>query len=39
MPVSLLYPQRRQLAPRVKAILDWLAHVVEPYLAQSAAAG
>ncbi|HWK71265.1 MAG TPA: LysR family transcriptional regulator [Burkholderiaceae bacterium] len=38
MPVSLLYPQRRQLAPRVKAILDWLAQVVEPYLAQSAAA-
>lgn len=33
MPVSLLYPQRRQIAPRVQAILNWLAQVIEPYLA------
>ena len=33
MPVSLLYPHRRQLAPRVQAILNWLTQVVEPYLA------
>lgn len=27
-PVSLLYPARRQLAPRVRAMLDWLADVM-----------
>jgi len=32
MPVSLLYPHRRQLAPRVQAILSWITQVVEPYL-------
>jgi DNA-binding transcriptional LysR family regulator len=32
MPVSLLYPNRRQLAPRVQAVLNWLAQVVEPQL-------
>ncbi|WP_353153824.1 LysR substrate-binding domain-containing protein [Pollutimonas bauzanensis] len=32
MPVSLLYPHRRQIAPRVHAILDWLTKVVTPYL-------
>ncbi|RYX97745.1 MAG: LysR family transcriptional regulator [Comamonadaceae bacterium] len=34
MPVSLLYANRRQLAPRVLAVMDWLAEVVEPYLAE-----
>lgn len=34
MPVSLLYPNRRQIAPRVRAALDWMAQVVEPYLAE-----
>jgi DNA-binding transcriptional LysR family regulator len=33
MPVSLLYPHRRQLAPRVQAMLNWLTQVVEPELA------
>jgi len=32
MPVSLLYPNRRQLAPRVQAVLNWIAQVVEPRL-------
>lgn len=32
MPVSLLYPHRRQLAPRVQAILNWLAQVITPAL-------
>jgi DNA-binding transcriptional LysR family regulator len=32
MPVSLLYPNRRQMAPRVQAILNWLAQVVQPCL-------
>jgi DNA-binding transcriptional LysR family regulator len=32
MPVSLLYPHRRQIAPRVQAILNWITQVVEPYL-------
>jgi DNA-binding transcriptional LysR family regulator len=35
MPVSLLYPNRRHLAPRVQAMLNWIAQVVEPYLAQA----
>jgi DNA-binding transcriptional LysR family regulator len=35
MPVSLLYPHRRQVAPRVQAMLTWLAQVVEPYLRES----
>jgi hypothetical protein len=30
--VSLLYPNRRQLAPRVQAVLNWIAQVVEPQL-------
>lgn len=33
MPVSLLYPHRRQLAPRVRAMLDWIAGIVGPDLA------
>ena len=35
MPVSLLYPHRRQLAPRVQAMLNWITQVVEPYLRDS----
>jgi len=33
MPVSLLYPHRRHLAPRVQAMLAWLEQLVGPYLA------
>ena len=33
MPVSLLYASRRQLPPRVQAIMAWLAQVMDPYLA------
>lgn len=33
MPVSLLYPNRRQIAPRVQAMLNWIAQVMEPHLA------
>jgi DNA-binding transcriptional LysR family regulator len=36
MPVSLLYPHRRQIAPRVKAIMNWIAEVLEPLLAEIA---
>ena len=32
MPVSLLYPQRRQVPPRVQAILTWITQLVEPFL-------
>jgi DNA-binding transcriptional LysR family regulator len=39
MPVSLLYPHRRQLAPRVQAALNWITQVVEPYLRGSSPAG
>jgi DNA-binding transcriptional LysR family regulator len=35
MQVSLLYPHRRHVAPRVHAALNWIAQVVEPWLAQS----
>jgi len=34
MPVSLLYPHRRQIAPRVKAIMNWIAEVLEPHLVE-----
>lgn len=37
MPVSLLYPNRRQLAPRVQAVLNWIAQVVSPCLLQEPA--
>jgi DNA-binding transcriptional LysR family regulator len=33
MPVSLLYAHRRQIAPRVQAMLHWITQVVQPYLA------
>lgn len=36
MPVSLLYPHRRQIAPRVKAIMNWIADVLEPHLVERA---
>jgi DNA-binding transcriptional LysR family regulator len=39
MPVSLLYPHRRQLAPRVQAVLNWITQVVEPYLMDAQVAG
>jgi DNA-binding transcriptional LysR family regulator len=32
MPVSLLVANRRQLAKRVRALMDWLALTLEPYL-------
>ena len=39
MPVSLLYPHRRQIAPRVQAILNWITQVVEPSLKDARPAG
>ncbi|HEX6705851.1 MAG TPA: LysR family transcriptional regulator [Albitalea sp.] len=36
MPVSLLYPNRRNLAPRVQAMLNWIAEVMGPELAGGA---
>ena len=39
MPVSLLYPHRRQMAPRVQAVLKWISEVVEPWLADMPPAG
>jgi DNA-binding transcriptional LysR family regulator len=38
MPVSLLYPNRRQMAPRVQAMLNWIAQVVQPLLVAPMAA-
>jgi len=32
MPVSLMLPHRRQLAPRVQAVLAWLTQVISPIL-------
>ncbi len=32
MPVSLLYANRRQLAPRVQAVMNWLSGLITPYL-------
>jgi DNA-binding transcriptional LysR family regulator len=32
MPVSLMLPNRRQLAPRVQAVMTWLTQVVSPVL-------
>jgi DNA-binding transcriptional LysR family regulator len=39
MPVSLLYPHRRQIAPRVQAMLNWIARVVEADLKTAVATG
>jgi DNA-binding transcriptional LysR family regulator len=36
MPVSLMLPHRRQLAPRVQAALAWLTQVIAPHLAPAA---
>jgi len=33
MPVSLLYASRRQLPPRVQAVMAWITRILEPYLA------
>ncbi|MGJ7546530.1 LysR family transcriptional regulator [Variovorax sp. LT1R16] len=33
MPVSLLYPHRRQLSKRVQALMAWMDEVLGPYLA------
>jgi len=32
MPVTLLYPQRRNLSRRVRAFMDWVAELLEPSL-------
>ncbi|MEC5217608.1 DNA-binding transcriptional LysR family regulator [Actimicrobium sp. GrIS 1.19] len=34
MPVSLLFASRRQLAPRVQAVMNWLADLLTRYLAE-----
>lgn len=34
LPVSLLYAHRRQVPPRVRAMLDWITQVVSPHLAR-----
>jgi DNA-binding transcriptional LysR family regulator len=35
MPVSLMLPNRRQLAPRVQAVMAWLTHVIAPHLSDA----
>ena len=35
MPVSLMYANRRQLAPRVLAVMEWLTEILAPYFADS----
>jgi DNA-binding transcriptional LysR family regulator len=32
MPVTLLYPSRRQLSRRVRRFMDWLAEIMQPWL-------
>jgi DNA-binding transcriptional LysR family regulator len=34
MPISLLYPHRRHVPPRVQAVLQWIAQVVQEELAE-----
>lgn len=34
MPVSLLYANRRHLAPRVQAVMAWLTSLITPYLVE-----
>lgn len=34
LPVSLLYAHRRQVPPRLRAVLDWLTEVVSPHLSR-----
>lgn len=36
MPVSLMLPNRRQLAPRVLAVMAWMEQLLSPLLAQTA---
>ena len=36
MPVSLMLPNRRQLAPRVQAVMAWLTQVIAPHLQPAA---
>ncbi len=36
MPVSLMVPNRRQLAPRVQAVMGWLTDVFAPHLSHEA---
>ena len=36
MPVSLMLPHRRQLAPRVQAVMAWLAQLIAPALSPAA---
>ena len=36
MPVSLMLPNRRQLAPRVQAVMAWLTGLLSPLLAPTA---
>ncbi|MEO5687768.1 MAG: hypothetical protein ABIR54_10415 [Burkholderiaceae bacterium] len=36
MPVSLKPPHRRQLAPRVQAVMAWLTQVISPILSTTA---
>lgn len=33
MPVTLLYPSRRHLSKRVRRFMDWLADIMQPYMA------
>jgi DNA-binding transcriptional LysR family regulator len=36
MPVALMLPHRRQLAPRVQAVMAWLTQVIKPLLSPTA---
>ncbi len=36
MPVSLMLPHRRQLAPRVQAVMAWLTQLISPLLSPTA---
>ena len=36
MPVSLLYANRRQVPPRVQAVMAWLTEILTPYLVEPA---
>ena len=35
MPLSLVYANRRNLSGRVRVVMDWLAEVLEAYLADA----
>ena len=36
MPVSLMLPHRRQLAPRVQAVMSWLTRLIAPLVSPTA---